>query len=238
MGRHTNKEDKIDKKGLKQVLGRIFRPRHPEENEVPFLIIKERQVKVRLDHVIQCILNNPNDDDTCIVGYLGRQYCIHGVSPADVEIVRAYIHRFGPDVVNPLSIEAHPTRRLLLDENTPQPAMLHLSKCFGWATHVAAEGLAGRNTPDEDIWDFACQYGFETIVTCDTDFLEIQERRAQTAKEDDIAVPLLVFVDGNTNTESLTTIFSSHKHRIDGYIRNANCLAISVTENGDPKPLF
>jgi predicted nuclease of predicted toxin-antitoxin system len=238
MGRHTNKEDKIDKKGLRQILGRVFHSRNAEKKEDPFLVVKDGKVKVRLDHVIHCIQANPDADDRSLVGLLMRQHCIYGVRPADIEIVRSYMHRFGNDVANPLPIEAHPLRRLLLDENTPQPAMLHLSLSFGWATHVAAEGLAGRDTPDEDIWEFACRHKFQAIVTRDTDFFEIQERRASSALEDGIAVPLLVFVEENISAASLTGIFSSHKQAIERYMSAATCFAIGVSDKSAPKPLF
>lgn len=234
LGLRTNKEDKINKKGLRQILGRIFRSRHSDDNDAPFLLVKERSVCVDLEHVIKAIIQNPTYNDNQIVGLVD----IHGLKPSDIEIVRAYIHRFGSDVANPLQIEAHPTRRLLLDENTPQSAMLHLSQSFGWATHVAAEGLAGRDTPDEDIWEFACHYNFHAIVTRDTDFLEIQERRAWAAMADDIPVPLLVFFEDNTNAPTLTAVFSEHKQVIENYIREPNILAIGMSDKNAPKPLF
>ncbi len=238
MGRGRDKEYKIDKQGLKQILGRIFRPRHGEDQADPFLIVKDGSMKIRLDAVIHCIENNPDSDDCGIVGHLGPQHCIHGVRPSDIEIVRAYMHRFGSDISQPLPIEAHPVRTLLLDENMPQPAMLHLSKNFGWATHVAAEGFSGRDTPDEEIWKFASDKNFHAIVTRDTDFLEIQERRARAAWDDGLAAPFLIFVDGNVSTESLTGIFSRHKTPIQRYMNEATCLAISVSDKAAPKPLF
>jgi predicted nuclease of predicted toxin-antitoxin system len=234
MKSNPKNKDKIDSKGLKQLLGRIFRARHSDENDPPFLLVKERSVRVDLESVIKAITQNPTYNDNQIVGLVAK----HGLKPSDIEIVRAYIHRFGSDVTNPLPIEAHPLRRLLLDENTPQPAMLSLSQSFGWATHVAAEGLAGRDTPDEDIWEFACRHKFQAIVTRDTDFFEIQERRARSALEDGIAVPLLVFVEENISAASLTGIFSSHKQAIERYMSAATCLAIGVSDKTAPKPLF
>ena len=239
MGRGQDKDYKIDKHGLKQVLGRIFRPRHGDEGADPFLIVKDGSMKIRLDRVIHCIQSNPEADDHGIVGHLAQQHCIHGVRPADIEIVRAYMHRFGSDISHPLPIDHHPVRTLLLDENMPQPAMLHLSNSFGWATHVAAEGLSGRDTPDEDIWEFAYDKKFGAIVTRDTDFLEIHKRRtAVGTMAEDVAVPLLVFVDGNVSTKSLTGIFGRHKQAIERYMGNLNHLAIAVNEDVAPKPLF
>ena len=239
MGRRQDKANKIDKTGMKQILGRIFRPRHEDNGAERFLIVKDGSMKVRLDLVIHCIKSNPEADDQAIVGHLSQQHSIHGVRPADVENVRAYIHRFGSDLFYPLSINDHPVRTLLLDENMPQLATLRLSQSFGWATHVSAEGLAGRDTPDENIWEFACDNKFCAIVTRDTDFLEIQKRRTDKATmTDDVTVPLLVFVEGNVSAESVTGIFSRHKRSIQGHMRDMNHLAIAVNENTAPKPLF
>lgn len=238
MGRGRDKADKIDKNGLKQVLGRIFRPRHGEGNDTPFLIVKDRTLRIGLARVINCIQSSPDTDDHGIVEHLASQDCIYGVRPADIEMVRGYIHRFGSDIHNPLSIGDHPVRTLLLDENMPQLAICRLSKSFGWATHVAAEGLAGRDTLDESIWQFASDKNFRAIVTRDTDFLEIQKRRAKEVSGDSFSAPLLIFVDGNVSTESLTGIFLRYKNPIQGYMNDANCLAISVRDDCAPKPLF
>lgn len=239
MGCLKHKADKVDKKGLKQVLGRIFRPRHAEEPVDPFLVVKDGQVKVRLDHVIQCIQSNPADDDTLIVGRLGSQYGIQGVRPADIEIVRAYIHRFGSDISHPLPITAHEKHILLLDENTPQPAMYHLSRRFGWATHVAAEGLAGRDTPDQDIWEFACRENFGAIVTRDTDFLYIQKERGGAAvREGQDHVPLLIFVGENLSTESLSGLFDRSAGDIRHYLSAGSHLACSLSTQEGCRPLF
>jgi predicted nuclease of predicted toxin-antitoxin system len=235
MGRHNNKENKIDTKGLKQLLGRIFRPRHMEENDLPFLLVKERSVRVDLKLLIDAITGNPTYDDCQIVGTVG----VSGVRPSDIEVVRAYIHRFGSDVRKPLSIEDHPNRTLLLDENTPQPAMLHLSKNFGWATHVAAEELSGRDTPDQDIWQFARREKFAAIVTRDTDFLYIQEHLGQEALdqgEDD--VPLLIFVTETLSTESLSALFVKHAKELRRHIAEKSYLVCDLGSDLGCKPRF
>ena len=233
MGRSTSKDNRndmsIDKNGLKQILGRIFRPRHVSEGEetvLPFLLVKERTVRVELEQVIQTITENPARNDNEILGLVG----VPGVKPADIEMARAYIHRFGTDLANPLSIVAHPERTLLLDENTPQPAMLHLSRQFGWATHVSAEGLSGRDTPDVDIWDFAHAHQFAAIVTRDTDFFYIQKHRGEEALDrGDENIPLLIFVPETLSTEKLSGLFSQHGTNIRRHMKLQN-LACSLSD--------
>lgn len=234
MGRGTNKDSQIDAKGLKQILGRIFRPRHADSGDQPFLLVKERTVRVELAPVIAAIAQNPACNDHDIVGMVN----VPGVKPADIEIVRAYMHRFGPDLANPLPIDAHTERRLLLDENTPQPAMLHLSQTFGWATHVSAEGFSGRDTPDQDIWRYAHAQGFSAIVTRDTDFFYIQREFSQTAfNQGAEEVPLLIFVPEAVSTESLTGLFSTYADNIRHYMREKTHLACSLGRKNGCQPL-
>lgn len=233
MERGKDKALKISKAGLKSVLRRIFTD--PTDNTgTPFLLLKDGAVKLKLADVIKLIIQTPDVDDREIVARSG----ISGLRPTDVMIARAYIHRFGSDVERPLKIDDHPVHTLLLDENLPQPAMLSLSKSFGWATHVAAEGLAGRGTPDENIWEFALREKFQAIVTRDADFLEIQKRRALAAMKDGMGFPLLIFVKDNTNTPSLTDIFSSYKSAIEYHISRRSCLAIGVSHTSYLNPLF
>lgn len=52
-------QNKIDGKGLKQLLGRIFRFRHGDDNYHPFLLLKERTVRLELEDVINAITQNP-----------------------------------------------------------------------------------------------------------------------------------------------------------------------------------
>lgn len=234
MGCGKRKENKIDGKGLKQLLGRIFRSRHDDNNNPPFLLVKERTVRVELEQVIEAIIQNPAYDDNQIISLVA----VHGLKPSDIEIVRAYIHRFGCDVAKPLPIDAHSTRRLLLDENIPQSAMLSLSQSFGWATHVAAEGLAGRDTPDDDIWEFAYRHGFQAILTRDTDFLEIQKRRVLSTMDGDMSVPLLIFLEENTSNSSLSRMFDHYKTQIENYISKKKYLACSLRDTEGLRPLF
>lgn len=188
-----------------------------------------------LNPVIEAITNNPTSDDYQIVGLVGTL----GVKPSDIEIVRAYIHRFGVDLNNPLPIEAHPNRTLLLDENTPQPAMLALSQNFGWATHVAAEGFLGRDTPDQDIWQFARQQKFEAIVTRDTDFLCIQEHMArQEMNKGASDIPLLIFVPETLSTESLCGLFARHGKDIRHYMSAKSHLVCDLGSDIGLQPRF
>lgn len=234
MGRGTNKDGQIDTKGLKQILGRIFRPRHADTGDLPFLLVKERTVRVELASVIAAITQNPGRNDHDIVGMVN----VAGVKPADIEIIRAYIHRFGTDLANPLPLAAHAERLLLLDENTPQPAMLHLSQNFGWATHVSAEGFAGRDTPDQDIWGYAHAQRFSAILTRDTDFLYIQREFSRAAFDQGAAdVPLLIFVPEAVSTESLTGLFSTYAENIRHYMAEKTHLACSLGSKNGCQPL-
>lgn len=236
MGLRTQKSRHPAKADMKQVIGRIFRPRHPSDDaEQPFLLAKDGQVKIALQEVVDCVMAHHTHPDTDIVAKLGAR----GVRPADIEIVRSYIHRFGSDVAHPLPIAAHQSRELLLDENTPQPAMLYLSEIFGWSTHVAAEELAGRDTPDQDIWEYACHHRFGAIVTRDTDFLHIQSEMGEKAIEDGQgdSVPLLVFIPENLSTGLLCGMFRRYAGDIRGYMKEKT-LACQLTSSQGCSPLF
>lgn len=227
MGRF-NKGQQIDAQGLKQILGRIFGARHPEAGDLPFLLIKERTVRVELDTVIRAIVENPTSSDQEIVGKMN----VSGIKPSDIEIARAYIHRFGTDVANPLSIDVHAQKTLLLDENTPQTAMLPLSKSFGWATHVSAENLAGRNTPDESIWEFAQDKKFAAIVTRDTDFFYIQKHRGEEAMEKEEHVPLLIFVPETVSAGSLSALFVGYARDVQHHLKVRSLACSLAAEAG------
>ena len=233
MGRGLNKDKSIDVQSVKQILGRIFRLRHHFEehlaqntgHDVPFLLIKERTVRVPLEQVIAAIAENPLCADQEIVGKIG----VAGIKPSDIEMVRAYMHRFGNDVGRPLRIEQHAAPTLLLDENTPQSAIVPLSKTFGWATHVSAEGLAGRDTPDEDIWDFASHHQFAAIVTRDTDFFYIQKHQGDAAKAKSKHVPLLIFVPEALSSDSLCDLFETYADDVRYHLR-AKSLGCSLAK--------
>ncbi len=240
MGRGNRNNDKVDTKGLKQILGRIFRHRHGNADEQPFLLIKERTVRVALDPLIKRITENPQLQDQDIVGLAQTP----GLKPSDIEMTRAYIHRFGTDLAHPLPLSAHPQRQLLLDENTPQAAMLPLTHNFGWATHVSAEGLSGRDTPDQDIWHYAQDHNFSAIVTRDTDFFYIQRHLAANAlAQGKNSVPLLIFVPETVSTESLTGLFKANARNIRHYIGalkdegRATQLACSLNDKNGCQPL-
>lgn len=236
MGLRTEKNRHPAKADMKQVLGRIFRHRHPsDETEQPFLLAKDGQVKVPLQDLVDCVVAHLPEDDSNIVAHMG----VRGVRPADIEIVRSYIHRFGSDVAHPLPIAAHQNRELLLDENTPQPAMLYLSKIFGWSTHVAAEELAGRDTPDQDIWDYASSHHFGAIVTRDTDFLHIQKESGGRAVDEGRGedVPLLLFVPENLTTGMLCGMFRRYAADIRDFMQG-EVLACQLTHDAGCSPLF
>jgi|GEM_PF-2596134 len=234
LGCGKNKVAKLGGQGVKQVLGRIFRPRHDDTGDItPFLSIKDRTKKVDLQTIIDCVSASPDDHDFEIIGKLG----ITGLKPSDIEIVRAYMHRFGNDVKKPLGIDNHPKPVLLLDENIPQPAMFCLTQIFGWSTHVAAEGLAGRDTPDQNIWEFGLRHKFSAIVTRDTDFLEIQKRlcNSEIGRQD---TPLLIFLEENISTESLSQMFRQHKYNIQKYIDDQSLLGCRLNAELGLRPLF
>lgn len=220
-----NKDKRIDVNGVKQVLGRIFRH---AEGDLPFMLVKERSKRIELSTVFEVIAQNPKSNDHDIVGKIG----IDGVRPADIEIARAYIHRFGNDVAKPLTIKDHQNPTLLLDENTPQAAMLPLSRQFGWTTHVSAENLAGRDTPDADIWDYASQHKFAAIVTRDTDFFYIQKHRGAEAADKGQHAPLLIFVADNLSTESLSNLFHHHADDLREHIKAQTLACRLALDNG------
>ncbi|MFA7276172.1 MAG: DUF5615 family PIN-like protein [Pseudobdellovibrionaceae bacterium] len=99
---------------------------------------------------------------------------------------------------------------LLLDENTSPQAVLPLSSLFGWSSHVECEGLAGKKTPDTDIWRFAIDSGFRGFVTRDGDFLKVPlfTEFQQAARHS--PVPFLVYVRGNLDGDRLVGLLQHH----------------------------
>lgn len=208
-----HKDQKICRKDFSRVLGRIHvsaAERNPETGIAPpFFLIRDGTRRLSLERVLARILIAPDASDHDVVACMEEP----GLRPADVMMARAYLHRFGPDVMQPRALPED-GKILLLDENTPPETMLSLSQSFGWATHVQAEGLSGRDTDDELIWDFALEHNIAGIVTRDTDFLGIHRRRFQSDVIERNFAPSLIFVEGNMTYETLNTLFSSHAVQI------------------------
>jgi predicted nuclease of predicted toxin-antitoxin system len=65
--------------------------------------------------------------------------------------------------------------KLLFDANLSPRLVPRLSELFPGSIHVFNTNLV-RYTPDEAIWEYARSGGY-TIVTADSDFVQIAERR-------------------------------------------------------------
>jgi len=63
--------------------------------------------------------------------------------------------------------------KLLLDANLSPRLIKRLGELFPGSAHVFDTGLV-RSTSDRNIWEYAARGGF-TIVTADSDFLELAE---------------------------------------------------------------
>jgi predicted nuclease of predicted toxin-antitoxin system len=70
--------------------------------------------------------------------------------------------------------------KLLFDANLSPKLVVRLGELFPDSVHVFDTGLA-RFTSDETIWDYAGAHGF-TIVTADSDFLELATSRGAPPK--------------------------------------------------------
>jgi predicted nuclease of predicted toxin-antitoxin system len=70
--------------------------------------------------------------------------------------------------------------KLLFDANLSPKLVGRLAELFPGSTHVFDTGLA-RFTPDERVWEYARSNGF-VIVTADSDFLDLAERRGAPPK--------------------------------------------------------
>lgn len=231
MGRH-NKEH-IAKHSYKRMFGRLYAPRSEAEGTEPVLIIREGQEMVPIGPILGLIKEHPvSNEDILRLAYRP------GLKPSDVDTLRIYGHRFGFNLPNPKKLADCPSPVVLLDENSPTTAVLSLSKHFGWTTHVGLENLVGRDTPDEDIWEFAQGHQFGCIVTRDTDFLEIHHRRAEVSRFGGAHVPLLVFIKHNLNERVLSALFRNHADDIRKYMKNEEVVACQLGEGNGLAPLF
>lgn len=219
LGKHQ--ERRARNSDFKRILGRIYVPRHAEGGRQPYLELKDGANIVPLQAIIDMVRNAPEATDYDLVG----QAKIAGLRPDDVQSVRAYIHRFGADVRCPFPIEHHENHVLLLDENIPQSAMLSLSVVFGWSTHVAAENLAGQNTPDRDILRFGCRHSFSALVTRDSDFIAMYRQFDSEADVEDGPVPVLLFIPDNTDDQRLSEMFNLHSGALKDIFRHSRKLA-------------
>lgn len=70
--------------------------------------------------------------------------------------------------------------KLLFDANLSPKLVGRLAELFPGSVHVFDTGLA-RHTSDGTIWEYAGANGF-TIVTADSDFLELAEARGTPPK--------------------------------------------------------
>lgn len=70
--------------------------------------------------------------------------------------------------------------RLLFDANLSPKLVGRLAELFSDSVHVFEIGL-GRSTTDVRIWEYAKEHGF-VIVTADSDFLELAEKRGAPPK--------------------------------------------------------
>ena len=70
--------------------------------------------------------------------------------------------------------------KLLFDANLSPKLVGRLAELFPGSVHVFATGLA-HYTTDETIWEYAGANGF-TIVTADSDFLDLAEVRGAPPK--------------------------------------------------------
>jgi len=70
--------------------------------------------------------------------------------------------------------------KILFDANLSPKLVGRLAELFPGSLHVFDTGLA-RFTSDETIWEYAREHGF-TIVTADTDFLDLVSSRGAPPK--------------------------------------------------------
>ncbi len=232
MGRH--KREHAARGQYKRMFGRLYLPRVTAAGAEPALIIREGQEIVPIGTMLGLIANQPsatNEEIICLLRCAG-------LKPSDIDTLRIYGHRFGFDVTSPRNLADCPPPVVLLDENSPTTAVLSLSKSFGWATHVGLENLVGRDTPDEDIWEFAQVHQLGCIVTRDSDFLEIHGRRSESAGQEGAHVPLLVFIKHNLNADVLSGLFVQHSYGLRQYMKSEGTVACALDEQSGLAPLF
>lgn len=202
-------------------LGRIYK----EGEALFFAVGKKKGTRVNLSSVLSKICQNPLASNQEVVGQVG----VSGFKPSDVETARLYHHRFGCDVGAPNPLPDN--RVLLLDECISPRATLALSESFGWASHVELEGLAGKRTPDHDIWHFADRNQFAAVVTRDSDFLYIvQHDRPENP-------PFLIHVLENLEPEGLCDLFGTNAAPIRQIMERGTAIGCSLSLQNGCKPI-
>lgn len=217
---NQDKTEKLSRDGFVRILGRIHIcefDRDPVTRVAPpFLLLQDGRKKFPIEGVVRALESREWDNHDQVVSFLREP----GLRPDDVTMVRAYVHRFGSDL-NCLSSLPEGNRDFLLDENMPPAAMLTLSRNFGWATHVQVEGLAGRATPDQLIWDYARDKGIGTIVTQDSDFLSIQRRNFDSPHPEGLPPPHILFVEGRgVSAGNFSNMLRTHWAQVSALIRD------------------
>jgi predicted nuclease of predicted toxin-antitoxin system len=95
--------------------------------------------------------------------------------------------------------------KLLFDANLSPKLVGRLGDLFPGSAHVFDTGLA-RSTPDEQIWSYAAAEGY-TIVTADSDFLELAESRGMP--------PTVVYLENcDYRTSQVESVLRRHAVRI------------------------
>jgi len=107
--------------------------------------------------------------------------------------------------------------KLLFDANLSPKLVSRLAELFPSSTHVFDTGL-GQVTPDEKIWEYARDNGY-TIVTADSDFLEIARFRG--------APPSIVRIENcNYRTSQVEALLRRHAIAIAALERSARSVLI------------
>ncbi len=211
----------------RKTMGRI----HQIDGDFFFLVGDQPKRTVPLDLVIKTIESNPDATNKDVLS----QIQIRGLKPADVEMARLYLHRFGPDMAKPFDLPDVGQRILMLDECTPPLATVPLSKAFGWSTHVEAEGLAGKKTPDIQIWEYATSQKFSAMVTRDRDFLDVLKYQTPESQE---GTPFLIYVTENVSVEGLVDLFNKSANEIRNTMRNGLHKGCSLSAARGCIPLY
>ncbi len=211
----------------RKTMGRI----HRIEDGLHFMVGDQQKRNVPLAQVIEAINDNPDMSNKDILSVIQ----IRGLKPADIEAARLYIHRFGSDLANPLDLPEPSQRVLMLDECTPPLATVPLSKAFGWSTHVEAEGLAGKKTPDIQIWEYATDQNFAALVTRDRDFLGVLKYEPPRSER---VAPFLIYVTENVSVDGLVGLFTQHAGEIGHIMRENLHKVCSLSAGNGCHPLF
>ncbi|MDD3021556.1 MAG: DUF5615 family PIN-like protein [Alphaproteobacteria bacterium] len=211
----------------RKTMGRI----HQIEDGLHFIVGDQQKRNVPLAQVIEAINDNPDMSNKDILSVIQ----IRGLKPADIETARLYIHRFGSDLANPLDLPEPSQRVLMLDECTPPLATVPLSRAFGWSTHVEAEGLAGKKTPDIQIWEYATDQNFAALVTRDRDFLGVLKYEPPRSE---MGVPFLIYVTENVSVDGLVSLFTQHAGEIGHIMRGNLHKGCGLSAGNGCRPLF